>query len=285
MHYIIDKKDLFLKNKSIMISNNKTYFSKSLDSFYMFAYYSILFLRISLLLLLGFTTYFIVFISDTFPILNIHVIVDKCYYSFNNHDFSSLFSNNTDAVIDADSETENKKIIDVVKYYNKWSQMEWTDDDIETVCVSKNNFVIEQTSLGNIIMHYNLDDEAFHYYSDVNIPNITLDIVCRKYVVTYHCPWLYVHRVDELEKINQDNENDNDETENIVIKTEEEPKKSNMAKFKTYNKKKMVSIDDNLDVKSNKYIHKGKIMDCKLLATTKLVSHKKISFSDFKKNM
>ena len=106
-------------------------------------------------------------------------------------------------------------------------------------------------------------------------------------MVTYHCPWLYIHRCDEIEKIKQDAENDDNdvETENIVIKTEEEPKKSNMAKFKTYNKKKKVSIDYNLDVKSNKYIHKGKIMDCKLLATTKPVTHKEISFSEFKKKL
>jgi hypothetical protein len=286
MQYIIENRDSFLKNKSSMISNNKMYFSKSLDSLYMFAFYSILFLRVSLLLLLGFTTYVIVFISDTFPVLNIHVIIDKCYYY-------AIFYNNADNVIDSDSKTEDKKTKDVVKYYNKWSQMEWTDDDIESICVSKNNFVIEQTSLGNIIMHYNLDDEAFHYYSDVNIPCITLDIVCRKYVVTYHCPWLYIHRCDEIEKIKQDAENDDNNdnnetdniTENIIIEKEEQPKKSNMAKFKKYNNKKKVSIDDNLDIKCNKYIHKGKIMDCKLLATTKPVTHKEISFSDFKKNM
>ena len=150
MHYIIDKKDLFLKNKSIMISNNKTYFSKSLDSLYMFAYYSILFLRVSLLLLLGFTTYFIVFISDTFPILNIHVIVDKCYYSLNNNNFTALFFNNTDDVIDSDSETEDKKTIDVVK---------WEDFSKDIIPNFLNRIYVSHTNLSffdiGIIKNYN----------------------------------------------------------------------------------------------------------------------------------
>jgi hypothetical protein len=84
-----------------------------------------------------------------------------------------------------------------------------------------NNFVMESTPSGNVMMRYNSVKRSFEYYSDNIIPNRFLDVVARKFVCAYNCASLY-----EVEKVERD------------VPTEEVPKKvtsSVFAKFKTYN--------------------------------------------------
>lgn len=59
---------------------------------------------------------------------------------------------------------------------------------IESSSNFKNNFVIEFTPLGNVLMTYS--DSAFEYYSNSIIPNKILDVVCRKYMITHNCCYL-----------------------------------------------------------------------------------------------
>lgn len=57
-----------------------------------------------------------------------------------------------------------------------------------------NDFIIEMTPIGNVIMQYDVEKEAFVYYSDNMIPFRYLETVARKYVCTYNCKKVYVER-------------------------------------------------------------------------------------------
>jgi hypothetical protein len=129
----------------------------------------------------------------------------------------------------------------------------------------KNNFIIEKTPLGNIVMIYNNIRGTFDYYSDSNIPYRFLETVGRKYVLTFNCRPIFIDMEEELklyelklkekeekekEKENEnekekeinENEKENEkeinenENEKKKVKTKEEKKKNVFAKFKSYNR-------------------------------------------------
>lgn len=54
-----------------------------------------------------------------------------------------------------------------------------------------NNFIIEFTPVGNVIMVYNTKKEGFSYYSDKSISNKYLETVCRKYCIQFNCKLLF----------------------------------------------------------------------------------------------
>jgi hypothetical protein len=109
----------------------------------------------------------------------------------------------------------------------------------------KNNYVIEHTPLGNVLMFYNHDKLAFEYYSDLTIPYRYLETVARKYVLTYNYRPLYIDMNEELKEYEKKLE----EKENEIRKKQEKDKlecycntddksktKDVFAKFKSYNK-------------------------------------------------
>ena len=119
----------------------------------------------------------------------------------------------------------------------------------------KTNFVLEKTPLGNVIMYYNKDRNAFEYYTDNIIPYRVLDTVARKYVLTYDCCELYIDMEKEIkEYVVGGVTKDKDNKEKKVTfdlgerdAEEEEKKEKNsidpvkakpnvFAKFKSYNK-------------------------------------------------
>ena len=114
----------------------------------------------------------------------------------------------------------------------------------------KDNYIMEKTPLGNVLMVYNNKRESFVYYSDNTIPYRYLEIVARKYVKCFDCRPIYVDMEEELrlyeEKIEKDNiEKEERKKEENNKKTEEnqsqnnnntEKKKNVFAKFKSYNK-------------------------------------------------
>ena len=107
----------------------------------------------------------------------------------------------------------------------------------------KNSFVMEKTPLGNVVMYYNSKRETFEYYSDNTIPYRFLEVVARKYVITFHCRSLYIGMEEELQKYEkkleeqrvkkEQDEKEQLEHEHISISA---PKKNVFAKFKSYNK-------------------------------------------------
>ena len=62
----------------------------------------------------------------------------------------------------------------------------------------KNNFILEKTPLGNVIMYYNNSRESFEYYSDNTIPYRFLETIGRKYVKTFNCKQIYFDMEFEL---------------------------------------------------------------------------------------
>jgi hypothetical protein len=140
-----------------------------------------------------------------------------------------------------------------------------TDDDINKMAKDfvlnerldnlKNNILIENTPLGNVIMFYNNSRNSFEYYSDSVIPYRYLEVIGRKYVVTYKCKPLYIDMVKEIEeaekrlsekklkeqeleeKKKEENSLDKDvcfDKDKDKDKTKE--KRNVFAKLKTYNK-------------------------------------------------
>ena len=59
------------------------------------------------------------------------------------------------------------------------------------IFVNENGSIEETTPAGSVIMVYNKDEEQFEYYSDREIPYRFLEVVARKYVLTYNCKELY----------------------------------------------------------------------------------------------
>ena len=115
----------------------------------------------------------------------------------------------------------------------------------------KNNYVIEHTPLGNVLMFYNHDKLAFEYYSDLTIPYRYLETVTRKYALTYNYRPLYIDMEEELKEYEKKME-EKELREKELREKEENDKLSNLksntntnmnskpkdvyAKFKSYNK-------------------------------------------------
>ena len=68
---------------------------------------------------------------------------------------------------------------------------------------NKNNYVIENTPLGNVAMNFNVEKGSFEYYSDKNMPYRFLETVARKYVTTFHCKPLYICMDKEIQLAEQ----------------------------------------------------------------------------------
>ena len=90
----------------------------------------------------------------------------------------------------------------------------------------KNNFIIEKTPLGNIVMIYNNIRGTFDYYSDSNIPYRFLETVGRKYVLTFNCRPIFIDMEEELKlyelKLKEKEENEKEEKEKEINENENE---------------------------------------------------------------
>jgi hypothetical protein len=111
----------------------------------------------------------------------------------------------------------------------------------------KNCFTMEKTPLGNVAMYYNANRETFEYYSDNTIPYRFLEVVARKYVTTFNCPYLYVMMDEELKKYEKKleeqeekkrlQEEEEKQKQPLIQNTSQSTNKKNVfAKFKSYNK-------------------------------------------------
>jgi septum formation inhibitor MinC len=104
----------------------------------------------------------------------------------------------------------------------------------------KNNIVIEKTPLGNVLLFYNHQKESFSFYSDFTIPYRFLEVVARRYVLTFQCKNLYVDMEQELkdaEKKWQDKKAwEKEQKEKQANEPAATTHKNLFAKFKNYNK-------------------------------------------------
>ena len=182
----------------------------------------------------------------------------------------------------------------------------------------KNNFIIEKTPLGNVIMYWNNARESFEYYSDNTIPYRYLETVGRKYVKTFNCKQIYVDMSFELNEFERKQKEKQEKQEEELKLLEEkkkleknivEQKKDVFAKFKNYNKESGTgkvnrgaappknSIPNNNNMKNNdekvilkenanRYTCEGRLSNFNFLKKPdrKVVDKKyAMSFSEFKK--
>ena len=152
-------------------------------------------------------------------------------------------------------EEERKPPVEVPypdKYLEKFKSMPFDNESLDVESL-KNSIVVEHTPLGNVAMHYDIKREAFVYYSDSVMPYRYLEVVARKYVITFHCKRVFIDMEDEINKAKtkieeQKNakkleeeqaqaEKQKQQAENPELELKDEPKKKNVfANFKTYNK-------------------------------------------------
>jgi hypothetical protein len=142
------------------------------------------------------------------------------------------------------------------RYMDKYNALPVVELDKEKLASLKNCIIMEKTPLGNVIMCYDADREAFKYYTDNAIPYRMLETVGRKYVCTYHCKSIYVDMKEVLkdaeDKFNQEEllEKEKEKEKEMELEkqkeeerlkqengsTNNEPEKKNIfAKFKKYN--------------------------------------------------
>lgn len=55
----------------------------------------------------------------------------------------------------------------------------------------QNNFILENTPIGNVVMVYHCNKEGFSYFSDKSISNKYLESVCKKYCIQFKCKMLF----------------------------------------------------------------------------------------------
>jgi hypothetical protein len=154
------------------------------------------------------------------------------------------------------------------KYVDKYNNLEV---DKLAQPFFKGCFIIEKTPIGNVIMQYDVDKEAFVYYSDNMIPFRYLETVARKYVCTYNCKELYIER---HEIVNKDEVNPE---EKKPVKTKDLIQlKRNAAK----------PVINKVEVKMNRYSNLGRFSNFNMLQKVERhVTDKKrlLTFSDFKR--
>ena len=132
----------------------------------------------------------------------------------------------------------------VLKYEDKFLEDFRKHQIIDLVPPKKTNFVMEHTPLGNVVMWYDADKESFRFNSDNTIPYRFLEVVARKYVLTFQCPNLYVDMEQEIKSAAEKREEDE---KNKIIASASASKSSDnppsqklkpnvFAKFKDYNK-------------------------------------------------
>lgn len=99
-----------------------------------------------------------------------------------------------------------------------------------------NNYILEQTPLGNVYMRYNNSKKSFEYFSNNTIPYRYLETIGRKYVMTFWCKPLFVDlaaelkRVDEKKKEEEEKEKEKEKGTNKDIEEDKKvvTKKPNM---------------------------------------------------------
>ncbi len=157
-----------------------------------------------------------------------------------------------------------------------------------------NNFVMEYTPNGNVIMFYDVVRETFTYYADNSIPYRYLQVLARKYVCTFKCPSLYKHTI---EPAGGDSEASSAPVTPVTPVTPLEPiapatpvaKPSVYAKLKPYNTTVPQKKVEEAVVKkpiSNRYTCSGKINNMgflKKVPRTLVDKNYSMSFADFKK--
>jgi len=177
------------------------------------------------------------------------------------------------------------------KYLDKYLSLVPANLDKTTLDNLVNNFVMEYTPNGNVIMFYDVVRETFTYYADNSIPYRYLQVLARKYVCTFNCPSLYKDTIDPVGDSEPSSATDTAVPAVSVVPIPVAPvpeKPSVYAKLKPYNTTAPSKKADAVDKKpvTNRYTCSGKINNMSFLKKvprTLVDKNYSMSFADFKK--
>jgi len=150
--------------------------------------------------------------------------------------------------------------------------------------------VVEDTDYGLVVLRYK--DDMFEYWADATPQYQTLESAARKFVVSFHCEHLYIHRLYELHKayaakIKKEEEDKKTKSETVITAI---PKNNNsiFARFK----KKVNTVKKKSNIitceKANVFKKKGRLSECiffnpekeeKVVQSFSFCDWKKINFS------
>lgn len=179
----------------------------------------------------------------------------------------------------------------------------------------KNCIIMEKTPIGNVIMFYNNSKSSFEYYSDSTVPYRYLEVVARKYILTYKCKQIYIDMEQEIKeaekkleekkkKDEEEKQRQQEEKDNVKNSTSDKSTKNVFAKFKNYNKDNSIKVaavpldrpattkqtkpqeEKIIKERANRYSFEGKIANFNFLKKIDRKTVDKryaVSFSEFKK--
>lgn len=146
-------------------------------------------------------------------------------------------------------------------------------NDCLTNCV-----LFDACPLGNVVLFYDKNDEAFHYYSDCLVSYSILNSACKKFVYVFSCKQLF--------QCDSDDENDDENDEPVETK-QNECKTDSQAKYKNVyvqlKKKKKDPRRIIVEKKTNKFLYKGKLANYAFLQKPPPLENENLSFADFKR--
>ena len=155
-----------------------------------------------------------------------------------------------------------------------------------------NNYIIEYTPVGNIIMRFNNNKKSFEYYSNHSVPYRYLEPIGRKYVLTYKCKNIFIDMDEEVEKVNKLNEEKNGgDKKNKLMKKPQVFKSQYMSANKKIDippnrsSQSIINPINNIEIvvkDSNRYTWEGRFGDFKIIKSDKKTD-KIISFKEFKR--
>ena len=154
------------------------------------------------------------------------------------------------------------------------------------------NYIIEYTPVGNVIMRFNNNDKSFEYYSNHSLPYRYLEAIGRKYVLTYQCKNIFIDMDEEVEKVKKINEmKNNGEKKNKLMKPPQVFKPQYMSANKKIDipqnrsSQSIINPINNVEISvkdSNRYICQGRFGDFKIIKREKKTDKNNISFKKFK---
>lgn len=184
-----------------------------------------------------------------------------------------------------DQETEQKELMLYEnKYMNKYKNLPFESHTDEFLNKLINNYIIEMTPIGNVIMRYNNDKKSFEYFSNNAIPFRYLETISRKYVIVYNCRDIFIDLEKEVEEANQINEKIKDMKikpkmkVNVNLTTIMKDYKASNAPLPQL-EQPFVAVKN-----SNRYTHQGRFSDFKIIKSVKrseVDKSLKLSFKDW----
>ena len=208
-----------------------------------------------------------------------------------NIDFKSI---NQAKTLENDNEEKEEEINFEEEYKEELNAVtEWqetyTEDELKEF---RENNVHLETPNGEVIMFYDYENEAFHYYSDSKTHTFkALETVARKYALNYDCKALYHDMDKELEELKEKNESEIKEeaekTEAEKTEAEEESDSGGwnpFASFKNYKTENKEKKKPEIKKKINKFKYLGRLEDYNKSNTEdKKQEFVEIDYSSYKK--